>query len=278
MSYFRELPNFEYIANFPNQSFNDDYVVAKNIFKRAKLRTDIANAVTAFEYYQIIDNERPDQVAAKVYDNADLDWVILTTNNITNINQDWPLDNNSFYKYLIDKYGSEEELGKTHHWETVEYRDEYGRVVVPGGLEVDPATDLTFPTPEGQFNSYYITEFPNNNTNYRITINLNQYIPIYKEDEETSKAIISNISKDFSTLKVEGRGNEIDVNIVNILDTWPNSWGGETTIIGRNENTKVQVNDITLDTDIVLNPDLYEIVGEEIDGSIVPTFKFKLQN
>jgi hypothetical protein len=278
MSYFRELPNFEYISNFPNQSFNDDYVVAKNIFKRAKLRTDIANAVTAFEYYQIIDNERPDQVAAKVYDNADLDWVILTTNNITNINQDWPLDNNSFYKYLIDKYGSEEELGKTHHWETVEYRDEYGRVVVPGGLEVDPATDLTFPTPEGQFNSYYITEFPNNNTNYRITINLNQYIPIYKEDEETSKAIISNISKDFSTLKVEGRGNEIDVNIVNILDTWPNSWGGETTIIGRNENTKVQVNDITLDTDIVLNPDLYEIVGEEIDGSIVPTFKFKLQN
>lgn len=278
MSYFKELPNFEYIANFPNQSFNTDYVVAKNIFKRAKLRSDIANAVTAFEYYQIIDNERPDQVAAKVYDNADLDWVILTTNNITNINQDWPLDNNSFYKYLIDKYGSEEELGKTHHWETVEFRDEYGRVVVPGGLEVDPAKDLTFPTPEGQFNSYYITEFPNNNTNYRITINLNQYIPIYKEDVEKSKAIISNISKDFSTLEVEGRGNKIDVTIVNILDTWPNSWGGETTIIGRNENTKVQVNDITIDTEVVLNPDLYEIVGEEVDGKIVPTFKFKLQN
>ena len=160
MSYFRELPNFQYIANFPNQSFNTDYVLTKNIFKRAKLRTDIANAITAFEYYQIVDNERPDQVAAKVYDNADLDWVILTTNNITNINQQWPLDNNSFYKYLIDKYGSDEELTKTHHWETVEFKDEYGRVVVPGGLQVDPEKALSITTTQGQ-NDYVLTEFPN---------------------------------------------------------------------------------------------------------------------
>ena len=82
MSYFRELPNFEYVSNFPNQSFNDDYTVTKNLFKRAKLRDDIANATTAFEYYQIIDNERPDQVAQKVYNDSSLDWVILITNNI----------------------------------------------------------------------------------------------------------------------------------------------------------------------------------------------------
>jgi hypothetical protein len=278
MSYFRELPNFQYIANFPDQSFNTDYVLTKNIFKRAKIRTDTANAITAFEYYQIIDNERPDQIAAKVYDNADLDWVILTTNNITNVNQQWPLDNNSFYKYLIDKYGSEEELEKTHHWETVEFKDEYGRVVVPGGLQVDPEKILSFPTPSGQFNSYAMSEFPNQNTNYKISINLNQYIPIYRETVESSKAIISDIEKDFSTLKVKGRQNEIDITIFNLLDTWPNSWGGQTTIIGREENTKIQVNDITIETDVVLNPDLYEIVGEEINGEIVPTFKFKLQN
>ena len=278
MSYFRELPNFEYIANFPNQSFNDDYVVAKNIFKRAKLRSDISSAITAFNYYQIVDNERPDQVAAKVYDNAELDWVILITNNITNINQQWPLDNNSFYKYLIDKYGSDEELGKVHHYETVEFRDEYNRLVVPGGLQVDPAKSLSFPTPEGQFNSYYISEFPNNNTNYNISINLNQFIPVYRENVETAKALITNIKKDFSTLKVKGRQDKIDITIANILDTWPTSWGGETTIKTRNSNIKIQVNDIVIDNDVILNPDLYEIVGEEINGEIVPTFKYKLQN
>ena len=277
MSYFRELPNFEYIANFPNQSFNDDYVVAKNIFKRAKIRTDIANAVTAFEYYQIIDNERPDQVAAKVYDNADLDWVILTTNNITNINQDWPLDNNSFYKYLIDKYGSDEELGKVHHYETVEFRDEYGRVVVPGGLQVDPSKALSVSTGPGQFNSYNLTEFPNENTNYAITINLNQYLPVYNGKTETTQAIVKNINYNSSTLKISGRQDKIDISITNILDTWPTSWGGNTTIKGRNENTKIQVLDIVFENDIVLDPLLYEIVGEEINGEIVPVFKFKQQ-
>lgn len=276
MSYFRELPNFEYIANFPNQSFNDDYVVAKNIFKRAKLRSDIANAVTAFNYYQIIDNERPDQVAAKVYDNADLDWVILTTNNITNINQDWPLDNNSFYKYLIDKYGSDEELGKTHHWETVEFKDEYGRVVVPGGYQVDPAKAPSVTTSEGQ-NDYILSEFPNENTNYSITINLNQYLPVYNGETETAQAIIKDIDLNSSTLKVAGRQNKIDISITNILDNWPTSWGGNTTIKGRSQNTKIQVLDIAFENDIILNPLLYEIVGEEVNGEIVPVFKFRQQ-
>lgn len=276
MSYFRELPNFEYIANFPNQSFNDDYVVAKNIFKRAKLRSDIANAVTAFNYYQIIDNERPDQVAAKVYDNAELDWVILTTNNITNINQDWPLDNNSLYKYLIDKYGSDEELAKTHHWETVEFRDEYGRVVVPGGYQVDPQKALTVTTSEGQ-NDYILSEFPNENTNYSITINLNQYLPVYNGETEIAQAIVKDIGLNSSTLKVAGRQNKIDISITNILDTWPNSWGGSTIIKRRTGNTTVQVLDIAFENDIVLDPLLYEIVGEEVNGEIVPVFKFRQQ-
>ena len=277
MPYFRELPNFQYIANFPNQSFNTDYVVTKNIFKRAKLRTDIANAITAFEYYQIVDNERPDQVAAKVYDNADLDWVILTTNNITNINQDWPLDNNSFYKYLIDKYGSEEELGKTHHWETVEFKDEYGRIVVPGGYQVDPAKSLSVTTFEGA-NEYTLTEFPNENTNYNITINLNQYVPVYNSGIETTQAIVTDITTDFSTLNIGGREDTIDISITNILSDWPASWGGFTRIVGRNENTTIQVLDIVFENDVVLSPLLYEIVGEEVNGEIVPIFKFRLQN
>ena len=277
MPYFRELPNFQYIANFPNQSFNTDYVVTKNIFKRAKLRSDIANAITAFNYYQIVDNERPDQVAAKVYDNAELDWVILITNNITNINQNWPLDNNSFYKYLIDKYGSDEELTKTHHYETIEDKDEYGRILIPGGLQVDPGKVLSFITIEGE-NDYSLTEFPNQDSNFNITINLNQYIPVYKNEIETTQAIVTDITTNFSTLKVDGRENEIDISITNILDTWPNSWGGETTVIGRTENTKIQVLDIVFQNDIVLDPLLYEIVGEEVNGEITPVFKFRLQN
>jgi hypothetical protein len=202
--------------------------------------------------------------------------VILITNNITNINQQWPLDNNSFYKYLIDKYGSDEELGKVHHYETVEFRDEYGRVVIPGGYQVDPAKALSITTSEGQ-NDYVLSEFPNENTNYSITINLNQYLPVYNGEKETTQAIIKDIGLNSSTLKVAGRQNKIDIGITNILTNWPNSWGGSTIIKRRTGNTKVQVLDVAFENDIVLNPLLYEIVGEEVNGEIVPVFKLKPQ-
>ena len=275
MPYFKELPNFQYIANFPNQSFNTDYVLTKNIFKRAKLRSDIATAITAFNYYQIVDNERPDQVAAKVYDNADLDWVILITNNITNVNQQWPLDNNSFYKYLLDKYESDEKIAAVHHWETVEVRDEYNRLVVPGGYQVDSDKVVSSTTSQGK-NEYQLNEFPDPNNSFDITINLNQYLPVYAK-LEVIQILITDITKDFSNFNVIGRDNNISIKVVNTLNTWPNSWGGNITVKGRDENTSVQVKDIILENDIILDPSLYEIVGEEINGEIVPIFKFKPQ-
>jgi hypothetical protein len=66
MAYFNELPNLQVKLRFPNQSTNQDYVTIKNLWRRAKLREDITNAVTAFYYYQIEGNERPDEVAEKV--------------------------------------------------------------------------------------------------------------------------------------------------------------------------------------------------------------------
>ena len=276
MPYFRGLPNFEYISNFPNQSFNTDYTVAKNIFKRAKLREDIANAVTAFQYYQIIDNERPDQIAAKVYNNADLDWVILISNNITNIKQQWPLDNNSFYKYLIEKYGSDEELGKIHHYETEEVRDEYNRVLIPGGLQVDSEKQISATTVSGK-NDYTLSEFPSSSTTNIISINLNQYLPVYG-NKETTNATITDITKNLSTLKVLGRTGITSISVSNSLTNWPTSWGGTSKVKLRDETEiTIQVNDFIFDNDVELDPTLYEIVGEEVDGEIVPVFKFKVQ-
>ena len=86
MGYFKELPNLEYLSQLPDANTNETYITVKNLFKRAKLRTDIVNIITAFQYYQIKDNERPDVVASKIYDDSELDWVILITNNKTTMN------------------------------------------------------------------------------------------------------------------------------------------------------------------------------------------------
>jgi len=280
MSYFRELPNFEYISNFPDQSFNDDYTITKNLFKRAKLREDIANAVTAFEYYQITDNERPDQVAQKVYNNSDLDWVILITNNITNLNDQWPLDNNSLYKYLLDKYGDDETIGEVHHYETIEVRDDFNRLIVPGGLQVDPPKTISVTTNSTDLD-YNLSEFPSADTNNVITINLNQFVRVFGNNatNENTDAIVKDIETKTSFLQVKARDTDTPISITNTLSDWPNSWGGSFAVVGRNSiSTTIQVGDVIFDNDVVLDPTLYEIVGELQDGKVVPVFKFLPQS
>jgi hypothetical protein len=174
MAYFNELPNLQVKLRFPNQSTNQDYVTIKNLWRRAKLREDIANVVTAFYYYQIEGNERPDEVAEKVYGDPELDWVILITNNITNINEGWPADNTSFYKYLIDKYGSDEALQEIHHTETNELRDDFNRLVIPERLRVDPNvnTPSDFSTVLGQGN-YQLDGFPSGDNLTTVSCKLN---------------------------------------------------------------------------------------------------------
>ena len=137
MSYFQELPNISYPSLLPRSNKAEDRFIVKNIFKRAKLRDDVEQAITAFNYYQIEDGMRPDMVAEKIYNDPELDSVILTSNNITNIRDQWPLSNNDLYEHMLEKYGSETNIQGINHYETRQVLDEYNRVVVPAGLEVD---------------------------------------------------------------------------------------------------------------------------------------------
>lgn len=139
MGYFRELPNIEMVNRIKTDVSIDEKVIIKNFFRRAKIRDDILSVVTAFENYQIKENETPSQVAEKIYGEPELDWVVLTANNIINVQDDWPINANSFNNYLLNKYGSESALEEVHHYETIELKDSFGRVVLPGGLLVDEA-------------------------------------------------------------------------------------------------------------------------------------------
>ena len=150
MSYFRELPNLSYVSRFSGANRNDERIEVKNLFKRAKLRSDIDAAITAFNYYKISEGERPDTLAQKIYNDSELDWVILVTNNITNVRDQWPLHGRNFTNYLLSKYGTsdmtEEEkyakLNEVKHYETTAVKDQYDRSLLEAGLIVDK--DFTF--------------------------------------------------------------------------------------------------------------------------------------
>lgn len=135
-SYFQQVPNFEY-ANATKDGKNiSDYSEVKNLFKRGKLRDDIFGDLTFFTKYQIVGDERPDNVAYKRYDDETLDWVVLLSNNILNIQTEWPMTQQAYYDFLIMKYGSEEKLNETHHHETIEVKNTSGAVIVRAGLTV----------------------------------------------------------------------------------------------------------------------------------------------
>ena len=164
--YFRQVPNFDYVSRNPGEKYISEYIPVKNLFKRGKLREDIFGNLAYFEKYSIIGNERPDNIAAKFYGDSSLDWVILISNNILNVQSEWPLNQRIFNKIMLKKYGtmqaaieyyqkrganvSESEIVLTdelayeilyngiHHYETIEIKNSLGVTVLNSGIRISP--------------------------------------------------------------------------------------------------------------------------------------------
>ena len=173
MAYFEELPNIAHPSLLPNQNKIEDRIIVKNIFKRSKLRTDVDQAITAFNYYYVEQGMRPDMVAKDLYGDSELDWVILTTNNILNVRDQWPLEQNDLYEYMLEKYGSDANIGDIHHHETKKIVDEYNRVVIPAGLEVDSNFSLEYLNYSGQKIIVSSSQVVSAITNYQYEVKLN---------------------------------------------------------------------------------------------------------
>jgi len=136
--YFRQVPNFDYVSRNPGETYISEYIPVKNLFKRGKLREDIFGNLSFFEKYSIVGDERPDNVANKFYGDSTLDWVVLLSNNILNIQSEWPIEQNAFDKILLEKYGSYDNLYEIHHYETTEIKNSLGITVLKGGIEISP--------------------------------------------------------------------------------------------------------------------------------------------
>ena len=143
-NYFRRLPDFEYVSRLPDAKISD-YITVKNFFKKGKLRDDIFQNLAFFERYKIEGNDRPDNVAFKVYGDSTLDWLVLICNNILNIQTEWPLTQTEFDSTLLEKYGDYETLySGVHHYETIEVKNSQGVVIVPAGLQVPENYSVSF--------------------------------------------------------------------------------------------------------------------------------------
>jgi len=145
--YFRYIPNFDYVDRTVNGKNISDYTLTKNLFKRAKIREDIFADLTFFTQYTVRDNDRPDNVAFEVYDDENLDWIVLLSNNIINYETEWPMTQQALDNYLMNKYGSIGKIYSNRYFETTEIKDSKGNTIVRKGLEVPEDYSVTFYDP-----------------------------------------------------------------------------------------------------------------------------------
>ena len=143
MGYFNYIPNVAVPSFLSEKKASNEYIVAKNIFRKIKILDELEDNILLFDKYEIYQGDRPDTVAKDLYGNSELDFVVILSANITNIRNQWPLSEYDLYNYSHDKYGSE--INALHHYQTVEVRDSKNRLILEDGLVVNEDFEMDGP-------------------------------------------------------------------------------------------------------------------------------------
>jgi hypothetical protein len=122
MSYFQSFPKIQYTAF-------DTPTVVTDITLRTKILDNIETSVYAYETYTIMDGDRPDTVSYRYYGRSDLDWLILTANNMLSLD-DWPKADGEILTGLLSIYGSISAIDSTLNPDAILYYEDINGNVV----------------------------------------------------------------------------------------------------------------------------------------------------
>ena len=117
-----------------------------NITLRYKFRQNLSRNLYNFYDYTLQDGERLDQLADMYYGDSKYVWVIILANDMIDPQFEIPRPYNEFRKYVINKYGSwENVVNGTHHYERISiYKDTDTKVA-----DLNPSIIIS----EDQYNS-----------------------------------------------------------------------------------------------------------------------------
>ena len=136
--YFSILPNIKYDVkpqSFPFSS--SDYVEVNNFFRRYSISEDIFDFTVFLNKYAVNQGVRIETLADAVFGRPELDWVIALTNNITNIYEDWPMDDPVLQGWAESKYGSTVYNDLAHYEISADVKNSNGVAVLKKGQKVD---------------------------------------------------------------------------------------------------------------------------------------------
>ena len=112
-----------------------------NLLRRVGLRTKVRTNSLLYDTYDVKEGETPEMIAHKLYGDAELHWVILLVNEITDRYHQWPMTGGQFLEYLNDKYANPDGI---HHYETTQTSgDTKVKIEVFNEVDDDAYTGLT---------------------------------------------------------------------------------------------------------------------------------------
>ena len=107
--YFKQFPTIPYDSHGTGK-FKD----VKNLLRRVAIRSKVKTNTMVYDTYDVKNGETPESIAFKLYGDAELHWVIMLVNDITDRYDDWPMSEAQFLQFVNDKYSNPD---GTHHYE-----------------------------------------------------------------------------------------------------------------------------------------------------------------
>lgn len=151
-SFFNSFPRIVYDIQGKRLT---NYDLTTNIFFRVHVIRSVLSNISAYYEHIVSDEETPEILAEKVYNDAGAHWLILMANDIIDRNYDWPLNYTDFNKYIIKKYGSiANAKTQIHHYEKVVIREEQLSGVVTESRFIVNQSKLTNNTPDVPYDYY----------------------------------------------------------------------------------------------------------------------------
>ncbi len=167
MNYFRYFPSSPYKLETGNSEFD---VVLTQITSHAQIVEKLQQNVTIIYDYIIDGEERPDNVAERLYGDPKYTWILLVLNNLMSL-FDWPKNSADFQDYIVTKYGSIEDAQSQFVYRTSE------------GFLVDKITfDGLLASERGITTSAYDEEITTNDNRRRIRIVPAQFVPLLQKE------------------------------------------------------------------------------------------------
>ena len=127
----KRLPDLFY--NFSSRPLDSDYLLVKNIWRRAQILVEYKTQVTLFTEENVRDGERPEDVATRLYRNPFYNWTVLVINDITDVYAQWPRSVTQLQEFINQKYDNP--MATKHHV-TTEVKDATDNIIVPAGKVV----------------------------------------------------------------------------------------------------------------------------------------------